>query len=318
MTAPTRRRGGDQPMVPEAEFTSYHGQPVLKETVWGPAIASYLFLGGLAGASSALAAGAQLCGHPQLARTAKAGAAGAISLSMGALLYDLGRPARFVNMLRVFKVTSPMSVGTWLLSAYTPLALAAAASAGTRKLPRAGLAATVTAAVLGPGVAAYTSVLLGDTAVPAWHDARRELPYLFVGSAATAAGGLGLLAVGPDGAGPAVRLATLGAATELTAERLLDRRLGAVAEPYRTGRSGALMRASRILTAGGTAAALLSRRNRAVSVLSGAALLAGSAVTRFGVFEAGRASARDPKYTVGYQRERLRQRGEPASRPLTA
>ena len=213
----TRRRGGEL-MVPEAEFTSYHGRPVLKETVWGPAIASYLFLGGLAGASSALAAGAQLSGHPQLARTAKAGSAGAISLSMAALVYDLGRPARLVNMLRVFKVTSPMSVGTWLLSAYTPLALAAAASAGTRKLPRAGLAATVTAAVLGPGVATYTSVLLGDTAVPAWHDAHRELPYLFVGSAATAAGGLGLLAVKPEDAGPAVRLATLGAAAELTAD----------------------------------------------------------------------------------------------------
>jgi hypothetical protein len=172
--------------------------------------------------------------------------------------------------------------------------------------------------VLGPGVAAYTSVLLGDTAAPAWHDARRELPYLFVGSAATAAGGLGLLSVGREGAGPAVRLATLGAAAELTAERLLGRRLGPAAEPYRTGRSGALMRASQILTAGGTAAALLGRRKRAVSALAGAALLAGSAVTRFGVFEAGRASVRDPKYTVGPQRERLRQRGEPAPRPLTA
>jgi Polysulphide reductase, NrfD len=318
MKARTGRRGGDEQMVPEAEFTSYHGQPVLKETVWGPAIPSYLFLGGLAGASSALAAAAQLSGHPQLARTAKAGAAGAISVSMGALTYDLGRPARFVNMLRVFKVTSPMSIGTWLLSAYTPLAWAAAASAATRKLPRAGLAATVAAAALGPGVAVYTSVLLADTAVPAWHDARRELPYLFVGSAATAAGGLGLLAVGPEGAGPAVRLATLGAATELTAERLLDRRLGPVAEAYRTGRSGALMRASRILAAGGTAGALLGRRNRAVSVLSGAALLAGSALTRFGIFEAGRASVRDPRYTVGPQRERLRQRGEPTARSPTA
>ena len=198
-------------MVPQAEFTSYYGLPVLKETVWGPDIPSYLFLGGLAGASSALAAGAQLSGHPQLARAAKVGAAGAISLSMGALVHDLGRPARFVNMLRVLKVTSPMSVGTWLLSGYTPLALAAAASAATRKLPRTGLAATIAAAVLGPAVAAYTSVLLGDTAAPAWHDAHRELPYLFVGSAATAAGGLGLLAVRPEGAGPAARLAALGA-----------------------------------------------------------------------------------------------------------
>ena len=295
------RRGGDELMVPEADFTSYHGRPVLKETVWGPAIPTYLFLGGLAGASSTLAAGAQLSGHLPLARTAKAGAAGAITLSMGALLYDLGRPARFVNMLRVFKVTSPMSVGTWLLSAYTPLAGAAAASVVTGKLPRAGLAATVAAGVLGPGVAAYTSVLVADTAAPAWHDAHRELPYVFVGSAATAAGGLGLLAVTPDAARPARQLAILGAAAELTAERLLDRRLGPAAEPYRTGRSGALMRASQCLAGAGAVAALLGRRNRAVSSLAGAALLAGSALSRFGVVEAGRASVRDPKYTVGPQ-----------------
>jgi Polysulphide reductase, NrfD len=315
MKARTGRRSGEKQMVPEADFTSYHGRPVLKETVWGPDIPSYLFLGGLAGASSALAAGAQLSGHLELARTAKAGAAGAISLSMVALVHDLGRPARFVNMLRVLKVTSPISVGTWLVSAYTPVALAAAASAVTRRLPRAGLAATITAAGLGPAVAAYTSVLLGDTATPAWYDARRELPYLFVGSAATAAGGLGLLTVTPKGAGPAARLASLGAAAELTAEWLLDRRLGPAAEPYRTGRSGALMRAGRILAAGGAAAALVGRRNRAVSALSGAALLTGSAVTRFGVFEAGRASVRDPKYTVGPQRERLRERSEPPGDP---
>jgi formate-dependent nitrite reductase membrane component NrfD len=296
-------------MVPEAEFTSYYGRPVLKETVWGPDVPSYLFLGGLAGASSALAAGAQLSGHPELARTAKAGAAGAISLSLAALVHDLGRPARFVNMLRVLKVTSPMSVGTWLLSAYAPLALAAEASAVTRKVPRVGMAATVAAAPLGPAVAAYTSVLLGDTAAPAWNDARRELPYLFVGSAATAAGGLGLLTVAPREAGPAFRLAAVGAAAELVAELLIDHRLGLVAEVYRTGRSGTLMRTGRMLAAGGTVGALIGRRNRAISALSGAALLAGSAVTRFGVFEAGRASVRDPKHVVGPQRERLDERG---------
>jgi hypothetical protein len=303
------RRGGEKAMVPEAEFTSYYGRPVVKETVWGPAVPSYLFLGGLAGASSALAAGAQIAGHPELARTAKAGAAGAISLSLGALVQDLGRPARFVNMLRVLKVTSPMSVGTWLLSVYAPLALAAEASAVTRKLPRAGLAATFAAAPLGPAVAAYTSVLLGDTAAPAWNDARRELPYLFVGSAATAAGGLGLLAVAPQKARPASRLAAVGAAAELATEWLIDRRLGPVAETYRTGRSGMLMRTGRMLATGGAAGGLLGRRNRVVSALSGAALLAGSAVTRFGVFDAGRASVRDPRYVVEPQRGRVDERG---------
>ena len=313
-----RKRGGsDEQMVPDAQFSSYYGQPVLKETVWGPDVPRYLFLGGLAGASSALAAGAQLSGHQELARAAKTGAAGAISLSMAALVHDLGRPARFVNMLRVIKVTSPMSVGSWLLSAYTPLALTAAISAVTAKVPRTGLAATSAAAVLGPAVAAYTSVLLADTAAPAWHDAYRELPYLFTGSAATAAGGLGLLAVTPGRAGPAARLAALGAAAELTAERLIDRRIGPAAQAYRTGKPGALMRAGQILAVSGTAGALIGRRNRLVSALSGVALVAGSAVTRFGVFEAGRASARDPHYTIGPQRERISARAEPLGRRNT-
>jgi formate-dependent nitrite reductase membrane component NrfD len=314
MTAGTRRRrgSGEKQMVPEADFSSYYGRPVVKETVWGPDIPSYLFLGGLAGASSALAAGAQLTGRQELSRAAKAGAAGAISLSMVALVHDLGRPARFINMLRVFKVSSPMSVGTWILSGYTPLAFAAAASALTRKLPRAGLAATVSAAALGPAVASYTSVLLADTAAPAWHEAYRELPFVFVGSAASAAGGLGMLAVRPEHAVQAARLAVLGAAGELTAKTLLLRRLGSTAEPYQKGRPGTLMRAAEVLTVAGLAGAVLGARNRVAAPLAGLALMAASALTRFGIFEAGRTSARDPKYTVGPQRERLRERGEQA------
>jgi formate-dependent nitrite reductase membrane component NrfD len=307
------RRGDEKQMVPEADFSSYYGRPVLKETVWGPDIPSYLFLGGLAGASSALAAAAQLSGHPELARASKVGAAGAISLSMVALVHDLGRPARFINMLRVVKVTSPMSVGTWILSAYTPLALGAAASAVTRKLPRAGLAATLPAAALGPAVAAYTSVLLCDTAVPAWHEGHREMPFLFAGSAAAAAGGLGMLAVRPGQGAQAARFAVLGAAAELTAKNLLLRRLGPAAEPYQKGRAGAMMKASEVLTAAGLAGAVLAGRNRAAAALSGAALMAASALTRFGVFGAGRASARDPKYTIGPQRQRRREQGEPAT-----
>jgi hypothetical protein len=210
-----------------------------------------------------------------------------------------------------------MSVGTWVLSAYTPLALGAAASAATGKLPRAGLAATLPAAVLGAGVATYTSVLLCDTAVPAWHEGYREMPFLFAGSAAAAAGGLGMLAVNPDRAAQAAGFGILGAAAELTAKRLLLRRLGPAAEPYQKGRAGAMMKASEVLTTAGLAGAVLAGtvlagRNRTAAALSGTALMAASALTRFGVFEAGRASARDPKYTVGPQRQRLREPGEPA------
>ncbi|HEY3978486.1 MAG TPA: NrfD/PsrC family molybdoenzyme membrane anchor subunit [Streptosporangiaceae bacterium] len=308
MTAGPRRRRpgrGEPELVPDAEFRSYYGRPVVKETVWGPDIPSYLFLGGLAGASSPLAAAAHLTGHPELARAAKSGAAVAISLSLVALIRDLGRPGRFINMLRVFKVTSPMSVGTWIVSGYFPMALGAAASAGTRRLPRAGLAATLAAAALGPAVASYTAVLLGDTAAPAWHEAHRELPFVFVGSAATAAGGLGLLAVRPQQAGQAARLAVLGAATETIAKGLMTRRLGSTAQAYQQARAGTLLKAADALLAAGVAGALLGRRHRVVAAAAGASLMAASALTRFGVFEAGKASARDPRYTVGPQRERV-------------
>src|SRR5207302_2427288 len=148
-------------MVPPAEFTSYYGKPVLNAPVWEPRdIAGYLFLGGLAGTSSLLGAGAQLTGRPSLARAAKTGAFGAGCLSMAALVHDLGRPARFLNMLRVVKISSPMNVGSWLLGAYVPAAGVAAASALTGKVPRLGAAATAGAGLLGPAVAAYTGVLI--------------------------------------------------------------------------------------------------------------------------------------------------------------
>jgi formate-dependent nitrite reductase membrane component NrfD len=293
-------------MVPRAEFRSYYGRPVLQQPAWStPDVPGYLFLGGLAGASSVLAGVAHASGERELARVAKAAAGGAISLSAVALIHDLGRPSRFLNMLRVFKPSSPMSVGSWLLAGYGPVAGAAAASAVTGRLPRAGAAATAAAALMGPGIATYTAALLCDTAVPAWHEGHREMPYLFAGSAASAAGGLGMLAVGPAHAGQAARFAILGGAAELTAKRLLIRRLGDTAEPYEQGRAGTLLRAAEALTAAGLGAALLARRSRTAAALAGAALVTSSALTRFGVFHAGQASAHDPKYTIGPQRDRI-------------
>jgi formate-dependent nitrite reductase membrane component NrfD len=295
-------------MVPDAEFSSYYGRPIVKEPTWAALdIAGYLFLGGLAGASSPLAAGAQLSGRPRLARPLKLGAAGAISLSLVALVHDLGRPARFLKMLRVFKPTSPMSVGVWILSAYAPAAGAAALGELVplgRLRPLATLG-TAGAAMLGPAVASYTGVLIANTATPAWHEGHREMPFVFVGSAASAAAGLGLLGAPLVENAPARRLAVIGALTELVAVRLLERRVGNVAETYHRGHAGTLMRAAQALTVIGVlGAAGAGHRSRLGAAFSGAALLAASACARFGIFEAGRQSARDPRYTVGPQRER--------------
>jgi formate-dependent nitrite reductase membrane component NrfD len=292
-------------MVPKAQPDSYYGRPVIKEPVWGWEIPGYLFLGGLAGASSILAAFAQVTGNRELALVSKTGAAAAIGLGLTALGLDLGRPVRFLNMLRVFKVTSPMSIGSWLLTGYGPLAAGAAAAALTGRLPRAGAAASAGAAALGAGVATYTAVLLTNTAVPAWHEGHREMPYLFAGSAAMAAGGQGMLATSQPAAGQAARFAVLGAAGELTARSMLLWRLGDAARPYQSGLPGKLMDSAEVLTAAGLAGAVLAGRNRAAAAVSGAALLTASALTRFGVFLAGRASARDPAETVAPQKRRL-------------
>ncbi|NKR92343.1 polysulfide reductase [Rhodococcus hoagii] len=317
----TRRRGrrgrGEQAMVPDAKFESYYGRPIVKASPWQADIPAYLFLGGLAGGSSLLAAGADLTGRPHQRRSARVIALGAIVASMYALIHDLGRPARFHHMLRVAKPTSPMSVGTWILSLYGPFNGLAGVGEFADLLPRpirrgplgrlltfATRPAGILAAVTAPAVASYTAVLLTDTATPSWHEAKRELPFVFVGSAAAAAGGAGLLTAPLAESGPARRLAVGGAALELAASQIMQRSMGITAEPLRTGTAGRLHSAATALTAGGAVGALLGRRSRAVTALSGLALTAGSACTRFAVFHAGQASARDPRYTVVPQRER--------------
>jgi hypothetical protein len=298
------------------KFTSYYGKPIINPPRWEELnIAGYLFLGGLAGASSVLAAGADLTDRPALAKAGRVAALTAISGSAVALVKDLGRPERFYNMLRVVKPTSPMSIGSWILAAYGPLAGVAAATAVTGLFPRLGRLAGVGAALTGPAVAAYTGVLFADTAVPAWHAAHRTLPFTFVGSAAAAAGGLGMLVAPVEEAAPARRTALLGAALETVTSTAAERGMGIVGETYRDGRAGRLMTASRVLTIGGAlGGTLLGRRSRVAAALSGLALLAGSACTRFGIFEAGMASARDPKYTVVPQRERLNRAGRSVTR----
>jgi formate-dependent nitrite reductase membrane component NrfD len=294
------KRGQDRPVPAE----SYYGRPVVKTPVWSPVdIGGYLFLGGLAGASSVLAAGAELTGRAGLARASKITALGAISASAAALVHDLGRPTRFVNMLRVVKPTSPMSVGSWLLAGYGPAAGIAAATAVTGLFPGIGRAATIGAGLLGPAVASYTAVLVSDTATPAWHGGYREMPFVFVGSAATAAAGMGMLAASPAEAGPARRAAVFGTALETVAMHRMRSRLGVIAETHHEGRAGKLLKAAEVLTIGGAiTAALLGRRSRVAAAVAGAALLAGSACTRLGLFQAGVQSAEDPKYTVTPQK----------------
>ena len=317
------RRGGgegERAMVPEATFTSYYGRPVVKPSPWKADIPAYFFLGGVAAGSSLLGAGADLTERPALRRAARLSALAGIGMSMAALVHDLGRPSRFLNMQRVVRPTSPMSVGTWVLSLYGPLAGLAATAEVSGLLPHAlrgparllasiGRPAGIGAALVSPIVASYTAVLLSDTATPTWHDAHRHLPFLFVGSAAAGSGGLAMITAPVGQAGPARRMAVGGALLEFAVDQRMEAAMGLTAEPLHQGKAGSYQQIAKVLnTIGVAGTVLLGRRSRSASVISGAALLAGSAFTRFGIFEAGQQSARDPKYTVVPQRERLDRR----------
>ncbi|GAA2253296.1 polysulfide reductase [Streptomyces ruber] len=331
---PGKGRGGDggdggreRSMVPRAEFRSYYGRPVLKPPVWDWKIAGYLFTGGLSASAALLAAGADLTGRPALRRGCRLGSSAGLLASMYLLVADLGRPERFHHMLRVAKPSSPMSIGTWILVAYGPGTVLASAAELLPASVRATLPgrlvrlaarpAGLASAVVAPAVASYTAVLLSQTAVPAWHEAHRHLPFLFTGSAAAAGGGFGMVVAPVAEAGPARRLAAAGAAAELVTSRLIDRRPGLVTEAFTTGRAHRLRRASECLTLGGAAvAATLARRSRTAAAAAGLALLAGSVLQRFGTFEAGVASTRDPAYVVVPQRERLRRAAAGGESPV--
>jgi formate-dependent nitrite reductase membrane component NrfD len=332
-----RRKGGGEPtVVPDAEFRSYYGRPVLKSPVWERRVATYLFAGGLAAGTAVLGAGADLTGRENLRRVSWLGSLGGLLVSVWALVSDLGRPERFHHMLRVAKPTSPMSVGTWILSVFGPLAGIAAVREllplvprrwrrsrlvrlGERLLGLLARPAGIGAAVTAPGLASYTAVLLSQTAVPGWNEVRDELPFVFTGSAAASGGGFGMLCAPVAENGPARAFAAVGAAQELVAGRVMERRMGLIKEAYHHGTVRKLGLAAEWLTVAGLAGTVLvAGRSRVGAAASGLALLAGSACQRFRVFEAGVESTKDPKYVVVPQRERLAARNAESSAIPTA
>jgi hypothetical protein len=295
-------------MTPET--TSYHGQPVLKEPIWTWEIPMYFFTGGLGGASAGLAYLAGSRGNEELARRAWTASFAGIAVSPLFLISDLGRPMRFMNMFRMFKVTSPMSVGSWILGASGATTTLAAANQWTGVFPGSARVARPAAALLGLPLSTYTAALVANTAVPVWHEARRMLPFVFGSGAALSAGATAVIATPPEYAQPARRLALASAVLELGANELMKKRLGEHAEPYKQGVPSKLSHLSQATLIGG--AALLFRRgsqSRAAATLAGAMMGAGALAARWTVFKAGFASAADPKYAVGPQRG-LIERGE--------
>jgi formate-dependent nitrite reductase membrane component NrfD len=298
------RRGGT-----EREPT-YYDRPVLKEPVWIWAVPAYFYAGGAAGAAAVLGAVAQAFGREQhrglIARCRWiAGVGGAAGT--GLLIHDLGRPERFLNMLRVFRPSSPLSVGSWVLAFAAPTMAGSAVLAGADGGAGAvGDALGYAAGGVGLPMAGYTAVLLTNTAVPVWSQSRRSLPALFVSSAMTAAASLlELMRLTPTEERIVHRFSVTAKVAELAAMTALEREVGRVeqvAKPLKEGRSGLLLNVAKAATAASLALSLLPGKARSTRVAGAVLGTAGALCYKFGIFVAGQASSRDPRATFRMQR----------------
>jgi formate-dependent nitrite reductase membrane component NrfD len=296
------------------QMRSYYGRPIIKEPTWTWEIPTYFFTGGLAGASALLSTSAKLTGNEQLSKTALYVGAAADLVSPALLISDLGRPERFHHMLRVVKVTSPMNIGSWILLVSGGASNTAAMLELLNWLRPVKILAEGVSTLAGPLLATYTGVLLADTAVPVWHEGRRELPWIFGASAAASAGAAACLFLRPSDAGPARRLAVAGVLAEGALMQAMELRLGKIGEVYHEGEAGKFSWAAKGLA--GAGAALLARRgrkSRAALVAGGALVCAGELCLRWAVYKAGFQSARDPKYVVEAQRKRVERDGTKAT-----
>jgi hypothetical protein len=290
-SAARRARGGEEVPV------EVHG-PVINAPVWTWEVPLYFFFGGVASGSSFVALACDAAGDERSAAIARKVTLVATAPCAPLLILDLGRPLRFLNMLRIFKLRSPMSMGAWCLSAFSGAAGAAVAAdlLGRRREARLAGAAT---ALLGTYLGSYTGVLLASTAVPVWARSRTTLPPIFICTAAAggaAANRLVLAAVGvPRGHPTRAALGTVetvAMASELALSAINERRLAGLGEGLKQGRPGRVFTFAKWAVRGGLALRLSPRRGVTDHVASVLYLLAALAF-RFGWVEAGKASARD-------------------------
>lgn len=286
--------------------TGYYGIPLLKPPQWKTEVPLYFFVGGAAGAAAVIGAIAHYTGADRkLVRDARWIAAAGAIISPALLIADLGRPERFLAMLRVFKLQSPMSMGSWTLVGFGGAA-SAAAFAGTLRerygpsfpvsvVENAGSAASIP---LGLGLTTYTGVLIGATAIPVWHQNIGDLPMHFAASGLGAA--VGVLELIGHSRNRALQALGLGAAIFETWEGIrIEGSRDTYLDALKHGKSGVITRIGGVLsgplpTALRIASSFTGRRP-ANSLRRWAAMSAivGSLLTRVAWLQAGRASAQD-------------------------
>jgi formate-dependent nitrite reductase membrane component NrfD len=304
-------------MTASAPAASYYGLPAVKASHYRFLIITYFFIGGLAGAAQVIATIADLFGTRSDLPTVRAGRylalAGAIA-SPALLILDLPTKERWLNMLRIFRPTSPMSIGSWTLAAFgTWSGLAATGQLldqlfdlpiGRAMARMAGIPAALTGLVM----SCYTGALLGATSTPVWSAGYRVLPALFAASSmATATAAISL--VGYAGRAPRSslrrleRLALVAGAAELAlsviSDRVWDRegvaeplRERPLAAPYRLGAQLAGMLAPLALHAWDIG---MERASPSASIAAALLTLIGGYCLRAVVVLAGNASAGKPE-----------------------
>lgn len=292
--------------------TGYYGIPLLKQPPWTWEIPLYFFVGGAAGAAAVVGAIADyMGGDRRLVRDARWIAAAGSVISPVLLISDLGQPKRFLNMMRVFKPQSTMSVGAWTLVGFSGGAGAAAFAGFLRdlygsSLPLAIIEQAGQAASLAFGLpfSNYTGVLIGATTIPAWNKNAGTLPLHFGASGTSAA--VGLLELMGHERSRALRAIGMGAAMiECWEGWRIESKRDPALDPLKKGLSGAIVRAGGALS--GPVPLLLraatfatgARRSRKLRRLAAISSIAGSLLTRIGWIYAGHVSARDWREPLG-------------------
>lgn len=293
---------------------TYYDRPMLKKPVWSLDIPLYYFVGGAAGAALVLGAAVQLVTRREDREMRRLSAVchwtGIVGSTAGAafLIHDLGRPSRFLFMMRVFRPTSPMNMGVWILSGAAPTAITTGLFLNRRGLlGKIGEATGYLSGLFGAALAGYTGVLVSNTAIPIWQEARKWMPVLFTASgAATAASVIDVYTTGDATCRVTRIFGTVSRAMEMVAARQVERSCSAVpkvAEPFRRGAPGALWKAAAALTAASLVVSLIPRKSRRQTNMAGLLGAAGSLCLRFAVHYLGNASAQDPR--AAFQRQRL-------------
>jgi formate-dependent nitrite reductase membrane component NrfD len=274
---------------------SYYGRPAIKPSPYGWKVALYTFLGGLAGAAQVLATIAYLVSSKKYSFIVKTGrviaALNGTVLGPTLLVADLHTPQRWYNMLRIFRRTSPMSIGSYVLTAFGGFS-------ALSLIPKIEAVTQIPAAVAGAGMASYTPALLASTATPLWASAPRALGAEFA-SAAFASGAAALMLFSEEsGLEKAACAATLAYGAASYAATREHRRKG-VDRALRHGEWAKMHKAGLALSIGLPLACFalnaLAGRSRDRSLVGAAGILAGVFLSRWALFEAGNESARRPQ-----------------------